>query len=130
MTEPCHEVLEREKDKLWVTDAELIRRLGVPEKIARETLRMLDRQQNAFPAKEKIWGDRRYWPAVLAYFDRQYAARFARKTNGGGDEKTSTRQYTRIALAPAKRELGSDVASPFRSGARRLHAQKPTLVEG
>jgi hypothetical protein len=34
MTVPADETLEREKDKLWVIDAELIRRLGVPEKIA------------------------------------------------------------------------------------------------
>ena len=57
---------------LYITDAELIRRMGVPEKVARETLRMLDRnpRQTGFPQKSKIWGDRRYWPAVKAYLDR------------------------------------------------------------
>jgi hypothetical protein len=68
---PSTETLEREQDKLWVTDAELIRRIGVPEKKAREALRMADTKPG-FPKKQKLWGDRRYWPAVKAYFDTQY----------------------------------------------------------
>lgn len=57
---------------LYVTDAELIRRLGVPEKIARRVIRELDAKAHltGFPQKQKLWGDRRYWPAVKAYLDR------------------------------------------------------------
>jgi hypothetical protein len=69
---PAEETLEREKDKLWVTDAELIRRMGVPTKTARETIRLLDAKNQGFPRKQKLWGDRRYWPAVKAYFDKLY----------------------------------------------------------
>jgi hypothetical protein len=47
MTEPAPETIERENNKLWITDAEMIRRLGVPEKIAREALRMLDAQRSS-----------------------------------------------------------------------------------
>lgn len=72
MSMPAPETLEREKDKLWVLDSELIRRMGVPEKIARETLRMLDSKPSGFPKKQKVWGDRRYWPAVKDYFDKQH----------------------------------------------------------
>jgi hypothetical protein len=72
MPEP--ETLEREKDRLWLTDAELIRRMGVPEKKAREVLRMLDAKPSGFPRKQKLYGDRRYWPAVKAYFDKEYGA--------------------------------------------------------
>jgi hypothetical protein len=72
---PAPETIEREKDKLWVSDAELIRRMGVPEKTARETLRVLDTKRAGFPQKQKLWGDRRYWPAVKAYFDRLYGAK-------------------------------------------------------
>lgn len=65
--------IEREPT-LWVTDAELIRRLGVPEKIARQTLRECDRHPSTgFPRKDPIWGNRRYWPAVKAYFERRHA---------------------------------------------------------
>jgi hypothetical protein len=72
MSMPSPETLEREKDKLWVSDAELIRRMGVPYKQASETLRVLDEKPSGFPRKQKLWGDRRYWPAVKAYFDRLY----------------------------------------------------------
>lgn len=60
-----------ERETLWVTDAELIRRMGVPEKIAREAIRSLDdNPSSGFPRKQKLWGDRRYWPAVKAFLDR------------------------------------------------------------
>lgn len=71
MTLPSPETLEREKDKLWLLDSEIIRRLGVPEKIAREAIRMAEAKAG-FPKKQKLWGDRRYWPAVKAYFDNLY----------------------------------------------------------
>ncbi len=38
-------------DTLYVTDAELIRRMGVPEKIARQALRELDKRGTGFPRK-------------------------------------------------------------------------------
>ena len=77
MTSPAPETLEREKDKLWVKDSELIRRLGVPDKLGRETLRLLEHKPG-FPRKEKLWGDRRYWPAVKAYFDALYGPKMER----------------------------------------------------
>lgn len=73
MTKPATDTLERERGKLWIKDSELIRWLGVPEKIGYETIRMLE-AKGGFPRKQKIWGDRRYKPAVKAYFDRLYGA--------------------------------------------------------
>ena len=57
---------------LYVTDAEMIRRMGVPEKIARRRIRDLDarHQTTGFPQKQKLWGDRRYWPAVKSWLER------------------------------------------------------------
>ncbi len=64
------ETIDRQ-DTLYVTDAELIRRMGVPEKIARQAIQMLDANpRSGWPAKQKLWGNRRYWPAVKAYFDK------------------------------------------------------------
>lgn len=61
---------------LWVTDAELIRRLGVPEKIAYSTLRRLDAAPNlGFPQKQAMWGNRRFWPGVKAYFHEHYGVK-------------------------------------------------------
>lgn len=56
----------------FVTDAELIERINVPEKIARQAIEALDKNpgQSGFPQKQKLWGDRRYWPACKAYFYR------------------------------------------------------------
>lgn len=59
------------RETLYITDAELIRRLGVPEKIARLAIKELDRQRTGFPQKSPLWGGkRRYWPAVKAWLDR------------------------------------------------------------
>lgn len=63
----------RYPDHLMVTDAELLRRLGVPENLGHAILRELDDKPAAgFPPKLKLWGNRRYWPAVRAYFDVNY----------------------------------------------------------
>lgn len=70
MTSPAHETIEREREKLYVTDAELIRRLGVPEKRARAILHELDTKHPAFPKKQAFFEDRRYWPAVKRYLDK------------------------------------------------------------
>jgi len=55
-------------ETLFVTDSEIIRRLGVPEKAARAAIQELDRHR-AFPPKDPLMGNRRYWPAVRAFFD-------------------------------------------------------------
>ena len=79
MSTPETEITERaDKQGLWVTDAELIRRLGVPEKKAREAIRMAEAKAG-FPKKQKLWGDRRYWPAVKDYFDNLYGVRVSHR---------------------------------------------------
>lgn len=70
MTAPSPETLEREQTKRYVTDAELIRRLGVPEKIGRAVLQELDAKATGFPKKQKLWGNRRSWPAVVVWLDK------------------------------------------------------------
>lgn len=69
MTLPAPETLEREKDKLYLSDAELIRRLGVPEKVLRPILPELENKYR-FPKKQALFGGRRYWPAVKDWLDR------------------------------------------------------------
>ncbi len=56
---------------LYVTDAEIIRRLGVPSKIGYTNIKALDAEpKSGFPQKVKFWGGRRYWPAVRGWLDR------------------------------------------------------------
>ena len=72
------------RETLWITDAELIRRIGVPEKIARVAIHGLDAQRGSgFPQKQKLWGDRRYWPAVRAYLDHTYIPASLRQPHRG-----------------------------------------------
>lgn len=60
----------RKRGGLFVNDTELIELLGVPEKEARRTIAMLDRdRKSGFPPKQKHWGDRRYKPAVMKWLD-------------------------------------------------------------
>ena len=69
MTAPAPETLEREKDKLYLLDSELIRRLGVPEKVMRSMLPGLEKNYG-FPKKSPLFGGRRYWPTVKTWLDR------------------------------------------------------------
>lgn len=82
MSMPAPATIERERHKLWVTDAELIRLIGLPEKMARRLIRELDSKPTGFPRKQKLWGDRRYMPAVLAYFDKNYGGTLSAPPQG------------------------------------------------
>lgn len=68
MTAPSPEGRERLRDTLYVTDAELIRRLGVPENVAKPIIHEAEKKYG-FPRKQSLWGGRRYWPAVRAWLD-------------------------------------------------------------
>lgn len=60
---------------LWVTDGELIDLvLCLPTDTASPTIAEMDRRPAlyAFPPKHKEWGDRRYLPAVEAWFEAKY----------------------------------------------------------
>ena len=60
---------ERVIETVWVTDAELIRRSGVPRAIMRANLRALDNNPRlGFPPKNPLWGNRRHWPSVEEYW--------------------------------------------------------------
>lgn len=78
------EAIERDpRETLWVSDEEIIRRLGAPRRAVRAALHMLDRDRSkGFPQKQKLWGNRRYWPAVKAYFDHGYGLKLVSSTTG------------------------------------------------
>lgn len=77
------------RETLYITDAEMIRRMGVPEKIARQTIRSLDRNpRTRFPQKSDIWGGRRYWPAVRAWLDQTNGTKIDRPNGATNDRKT------------------------------------------
>lgn len=57
---------------VYVTDQELYDFLGVPRETARQAIRELDRdpRRSGFPQKDRLFGDRRYLPAVEAWLAR------------------------------------------------------------
>lgn len=56
---------------LFVSDAELTRRLGIGEKTARTAIHTLEKH-SGFPPKDPLFGGKRYWPAVQAFLDRRH----------------------------------------------------------
>lgn len=55
----------KKRGGLYVTDTEMIEKLNVPEKIAREAIHALDHdRRSGFPRKQPLWGNRRHWPSV------------------------------------------------------------------
>lgn len=71
---------------LWVTDAEIIRRMGVSEKVGYTAIHNLEKTGLGFPEKHRVWGKRRYWPAVKDFFDAQYGLKSRPSTNRRGHE--------------------------------------------
>lgn len=74
MSEIAIEAEPRKRTKtrggLFVTDTELIERLKVPARVARQALDALDADgRTGFPRKQALWGNRRYWPAVEKWLE-------------------------------------------------------------
>lgn len=59
-------------DTLYVTDAELIRRSGLPRDRLYKLLPELEKKYG-FPKKSPLFCGRRYWPAVKTWFDKHHA---------------------------------------------------------
>lgn len=59
---------------VFVTDAEIIRRLGLGRDAGRRTLHMLARLKE-FPQKDPLFGNRRFWPSVVQFLNRRHGVR-------------------------------------------------------
>ncbi|MGZ9105848.1 MAG: hypothetical protein ACXW3M_08540 [Rhodoplanes sp.] len=81
-------------ETLFMTDTEIIRRLGVPEKTARAAIQELDRHR-AFPPKDPLMGNaatgRQSEPFSIAGMALRSAAHHTRST-GLTDGKTNNRK--------------------------------------
>lgn len=72
---------------LYITDAELIELLGVPEDIARVTIHNFDTKHTGFPKKQAMFGGRRYWPAVRVFLDNLNGVRGDQMSEKAHDAK-------------------------------------------
>jgi hypothetical protein len=141
VTEPAPGTLASERDKLFVTDAELIRRLGVPEKIGRAAIQDLEKLHPGrpkFPQKDPLFGGRRFWPAVEKYLmirhgmsgtpftpapqwqEKRHATTEAGEAGALGD--------SRSRLETPRETLGRLMDSAARPRRPRLSHKKPALV--
>lgn len=55
---------------LFMTDAEIAKEIGQKTDEFKATAVMLERK--GFPMPDPLFNNRRYWPAVKAFFDRRY----------------------------------------------------------
>lgn len=58
------------KNALFVTDAQLAERMGLPTVKLQELLPTITKA--GFPAPDPLFENRRYWPACQAFLDRRY----------------------------------------------------------
>ena len=57
-------------DPLFLTDEQIVDRLGVSEKVWQVAVFGLER--GGFPMKDPMFSNKRYWPACRAFLDRRY----------------------------------------------------------
>jgi hypothetical protein len=55
---------------LYLTDEQIARRLGQKPAEWKATASVLQKTHAGFPRPNPLFGDRRYWPAVVAFLDR------------------------------------------------------------
>lgn len=55
------------RDGLYLTDAEIARRIGQQPAEWQATAALLEK--DGLPRPDPLFGDRRYWPAVVAFLD-------------------------------------------------------------
>jgi hypothetical protein len=141
VTTPAPETLESERGKLYVTDAELIRRLGVPDKNGRAAIQELEKihpGRPPFPQRDPLFGGRRYWPAVEKYFmlrngvmgDSFIAApQWQEKRNATPEAgEAGTSGNARSRMETKKETLDRLLDSTAGHRRQRLSNRKPTLV--
>ena len=86
---------------VFISDAEMYRRLGVSPRIGRMAVLALER--TGFPPKLPLWGNRRYWPAIRAFLDRHYGAvPYNRFRHGADAQEMITQAQPRLEEADAR----------------------------
>jgi hypothetical protein len=141
MTKPASETLESERDKLFVTDAEIIRRLGVPEKIGRGAIQELEKSHPGrprFPQKDPLFGGRRFWPAIEKFFMNRHgvtvnpfmaAPQWQEKDDATSEAgKAGTSGNARSRMETPQETLDRVLDSATRHRGPRLSHRKPALV--
>lgn len=126
---------------LYVTDAEIIKRLNVPEKIGYRAIRDLEKHapgRPKFPAYDPLFHRRRFWPAVEKYFMLRHgladtpflaAPNWQESDNATTQTgKTGRDRYAGPRLEAARDTLDRLLDSAAGNRRTRLSHKKPALV--
>lgn len=118
---------------LFVSDAELYRRLGVGPRTGRLAVQALERS-GQLPKKDPLFGNKRYWPAVIAKLNDRYIHTvspinprpyYLRQTPDGPEAAPSRRQPILGPDAPERdraRYGYTDLDGNFRNNVAGLRA--------
>ena len=133
--------LQEDVGGLYVTDAEIIRRLNIPRKVGYRAIQELDVSKPGrpvFPQKDPLFGNRRFWPAVEKYFrirhgleERPFMAapRWQEKPNATAETgKAGRNRDAGTSMETSKETLDRLVASASGHRPKQVPHQKPTLV--
>jgi hypothetical protein len=130
-------------DARFVSDAELIRLLGLPSDVGKVALRALDNRKNGrpFPQKSPLFGDRRYWPAVVAWLDCELwgmrvadphdsapEVRFVENLDVFAPKKAAGNRGARAELARQRKRVGGVLGRQDAGGQGGLRDQNPTSL--
>jgi len=70
---PKHDRAANVREALFVSDAEIYRRLGVGPRTGRIAILAMEKG-GLFPKKDPLFGNKRYWPAVAKAIDDRYSS--------------------------------------------------------
>jgi hypothetical protein len=59
----------------FVSDTELLTRLNVSKKVGMPAIDVLTRHDPTFPKPDPLFGGKRFWPAVRAWFHARYGVK-------------------------------------------------------
>jgi hypothetical protein len=119
-------------DGLFLTDAQLIRRLGVPRKIGYAAIRDLEKEVRGrpkFPGYDPLFPRRRFWPAVEKYFMLRHTHHWQEATNATAETReTGGNRDARPGMEAPQDALARLLDSATKHSRPRLSHKKPTLV--
>lgn len=130
---------DRDSETLYVTDAELIRRLNLPKRLGYRAIRRLEEAPGnpKFPEKDPVF-KRRFLPAVEKYLmlrhgmtdNADFAATHLQESNNATTETGTTGGNTdaRASVEAQKASLERLLGRTAGRRRRRLSYKKPSLV--
>jgi hypothetical protein len=113
MTEPAP---DKERDALWVTDTEMVRRMGVGINSGRKALQEM-RKHPKFPPRSI--GGKTYWPSAVDFFDLWNGRANSPRQEANHEPIAHRRIWPEIEAA--KERLGREVARALDAAILRLN---------